>query len=82
MVVMGTCMSTGGAESEQRKRSNKIDKELEEDSKKLRKECKILLLGMSPPPAGCGTFWLPCGTSDVGYANGAQAPARAESRQS
>ncbi|KAK4125457.1 guanine nucleotide binding protein, alpha subunit [Parathielavia appendiculata] len=42
---MGTCMSTGGAESDSRKRSNKIDKELEEDSKKLRKECKILLLG-------------------------------------
>jgi guanine nucleotide-binding protein subunit alpha len=55
MVVMGTCMSTGGAESEQRKRSNKIDKELEEDSKKLRKECKILLLGTSPSTS-CGAF--------------------------
>ncbi|KAL2137249.1 hypothetical protein VTI74DRAFT_6460 [Chaetomium olivicolor] len=42
---MGLCMSTSGAESESRKRSNKIDKELEEDSKRLRKECKILLLG-------------------------------------
>jgi guanine nucleotide-binding protein subunit alpha len=48
MVVMGSCMSTSGEDSDQRKRSNKIDKELEEDSKKLRKECKILLLGMSP----------------------------------
>lgn len=38
-------MSTSGAESESRKRSNKIDKDLEEDSKRLRKECKILLLG-------------------------------------
>lgn len=39
-------MSTSGEESEQRKRSNKIDKEIEEDSRRLRKECKILLLGM------------------------------------
>ncbi|KAK4240371.1 carbohydrate phosphorylase-domain-containing protein [Achaetomium macrosporum] len=42
---MGNCMSASGEESEQRRRSNKIDKELEEDSRKLRKECKILLLG-------------------------------------
>jgi len=49
MVVMGSCMSTGGEQSDQRKRSNKIDKELEEDSKRLRKECKILLLGTSSP---------------------------------
>jgi hypothetical protein len=54
MVVMGSCMSTSGEDSDQRKRSNKIDKELEEDSKKLRKECKILLLGMSPVPPGIG----------------------------
>lgn len=46
MVVMGSCMSTSDEDSDQRKRSNKIDKELEEDSKRLRKECKILLLGM------------------------------------
>ncbi|KAK4189283.1 guanine nucleotide binding protein, alpha subunit [Podospora australis] len=45
MVTMGSCMSTGGEESEQRKRSNKIDRDLEEDSKRLRRECKILLLG-------------------------------------
>lgn len=51
MVVMGSCMSTGGEQSDQRKRSNKIDKELEEDSKRLRKECKILLLGTSSIPA-------------------------------
>jgi len=30
-----------------KKRSQKIDKDLEEDSKRLRRECKILLLGMS-----------------------------------
>ncbi len=47
MLIMGSCMSTSGEESDQRKRSQKIDKELEEDSKKLRKECKILLLGTS-----------------------------------
>ncbi|KAK4202832.1 guanine nucleotide binding protein, alpha subunit [Triangularia verruculosa] len=45
MVTMGSCMSTSGEESEQRKRSNKIDRDLEEDSKRLRRECKILLLG-------------------------------------
>lgn len=45
MVAMGSCMSTSGEESDQRKRSNRIDKDLEEDSKRLRKECKILLLG-------------------------------------
>lgn len=40
-----------------RKRSQAIDRTLEEDSKKLRRECKILLLGKStcrvvfvPPP--------------------------------
>ena len=53
MVAMGSCMSTSG--DDQRKRSNKLDKELEEDSKRLRKECKILLLGTSPPvPVRCG----------------------------
>ncbi|KAK0712262.1 guanine nucleotide binding protein, alpha subunit [Apiosordaria backusii] len=45
MVTMGSCMSTSGEESEQRKRSNKIDRDLEEASKRLRRECKILLLG-------------------------------------
>lgn len=33
-----------------KKRSQKIDKDLEEDSKRLRRECKILLLGMPPLP--------------------------------
>ena len=32
-------------EGEQKKRSQAIDRGLEEDSKKLRRECKILLLG-------------------------------------
>ncbi|KAK3708046.1 Guanine nucleotide-binding protein alpha-2 subunit [Vermiconidia calcicola] len=44
---MGNCgSSTGGhEEGDQKKRSQAIDRGLEEDSKKLRRECKILLLG-------------------------------------
>ncbi|KAK7748810.1 Guanine nucleotide-binding protein alpha-2 subunit [Cytospora paraplurivora] len=42
---MGSCMSKNSEETEQKKRSQKIDKDLEEDSKRLRRECKILLLG-------------------------------------
>ncbi|UKZ73689.1 G protein alpha subunit [Trichoderma virens FT-333] len=42
---MGGCMSSNNDEVEQKKRSQAIDKELDEDSKRLRKECKILLLG-------------------------------------
>lgn len=56
---MGSCMSSpsdskrehGGTSSQveskrdQRERSYAIDKQIEEDSKKYRKECKILLLG-------------------------------------
>lgn len=43
---MGACMSSGGYdEGDQKKRSQMIDRGLEEDSKKLRRECKILLLG-------------------------------------
>lgn len=45
---MGACGSKEalGEDNEQKKRSQAIDRKLEEDSKKLRKECKILLLGM------------------------------------
>ena len=44
---MGACGSTetSNEDSEQKKRSQAIDRRLEEDSKRLRKECKILLLG-------------------------------------
>lgn len=45
---MGACMSSGGGAEDgdqKKKRSQAIDKTLEEDSKKLRRECKILLLG-------------------------------------
>jgi len=44
-MIMGGCMSTNGEEADQKKRSQKIDRDLEEDSKRLRRECKILLLG-------------------------------------
>lgn len=42
---MGACMSSNTEEAEQKKRSQDIDKKLEDDSRRLRKECKILLLG-------------------------------------
>lgn len=44
---MGACMSSNNEEADQKKKSQAIDKQLEEDSKRLRKECKILLLGTS-----------------------------------
>lgn len=44
---MGACMSSDNEETEQKKRSQMIDKKLEEDSRRLRRECKILLLGKS-----------------------------------
>jgi len=44
-MTMGGCMSTNGEEADRKKRSQKIDRDLEEDSKRLRRECKILLLG-------------------------------------
>ncbi|KAJ0294532.1 hypothetical protein COL154_007154 [Colletotrichum chrysophilum] len=42
---MGACMSSNNEEVEQKKKSQAIDRQLEEDSKRLRRECKILLLG-------------------------------------
>ncbi|KAK2744167.1 Guanine nucleotide-binding protein alpha-2 subunit [Myotisia sp. PD_48] len=46
---MGGCLSSGPGSSEemveQKKKSQMIDKTLDEDSKRLKKECKILLLG-------------------------------------
>ena len=43
---MGACQSMqSGDEEEKKKRSRAIDAKLEEDSRRLRKECKILLLG-------------------------------------
>jgi hypothetical protein len=44
--------TAAGEEPSSKKRSQMIDKSLEEDSKKLRKECKILLLGRSAAVGG------------------------------
>lgn len=52
---MGACMSSSNEEVDQKKKSQAIDKVLEEDSKRLRKECKILLLGKGALVAG-GAF--------------------------
>lgn len=40
---MGNCVSSQDREAAQR--SQEIDKQIEEDSRKFKKECKILLLG-------------------------------------
>lgn len=55
---MGACMSSNNDELEQKKISQMIDKRLEEDSRRLRRECKILLLGKP--------CWAPrlCGPAD------------------
>ncbi|KAG9310528.1 guanine nucleotide binding protein, alpha subunit [Chiua virens] len=42
---MGNCISS--QDGAQKERSDAIDRQLEEDSRRLRKECKILLLGSS-----------------------------------
>ena len=43
---MGACQSSqDGDEEEKKKRSRMIDAKLLEDERRLRKECKILLLG-------------------------------------
>jgi guanine nucleotide-binding protein subunit alpha len=45
---MGVCLSTD--EKNERDRSQQIDRQLEEDNKKLKRECKILLLGKAQAP--------------------------------
>ena len=49
MFEMGACMSSNNEEVSRKKHSQAIDKQLEEDSKRLRRECKILLLGTTSP---------------------------------
>lgn len=44
---MGNMCSSGTDDTADKKRSQAIDRKLEEDSKRLRRECKILLLGTS-----------------------------------
>lgn len=41
---MGNCLSSND-EKEAKDRSTNIDRQIEEDSRKFKKECKILLLG-------------------------------------
>jgi guanine nucleotide-binding protein subunit alpha len=43
---MGNCASQTSTLREASAKSDAIDKELEEDAKRYKKECKILLLGM------------------------------------
>jgi hypothetical protein len=69
--TMGACMSTNTEQEDQRKRSQMIDKTLEEDSRRLRRECKILLLGMLSAGQNEGHF--PANISSKG-------PERAENR--
>lgn len=53
---MGICGSKeDGDDSTAKKKSQEIDKQLEEDAKKIRKECKILLLGTHRALAGAST---------------------------
>lgn len=42
---MGNCVSQ--PDQEEKSKSDAIDKQLEEDSKRFKRECKILLLGQS-----------------------------------
>ena len=52
-------MGCGGSKEEAdvgaKKKSQEIDKQLEEDARKIRKECKILLLGTRREHAGIGS---------------------------
>jgi len=65
-------MSTNNDDVEQKKRSQAIDRKLEEDSRRLRRECKILLLGKQLSAAA---LFTPANTRT-------QVPARAASRLS
>lgn len=44
---MGACLSSSHEEKGAKERSVAIDRQIEEDSRKFKKECKILLLGES-----------------------------------
>lgn len=61
---MGACGSSeaGGEDLEQKKKSQAIDKKLEEDSRRLRRECKILLLGRDSYNGGATWQRLICST--------------------
>ena len=59
---MGACVST--ADRAGKARSDEIDKQLEEDHKRLKRECKILLLGESSFPLLHGARWRCCEEGD------------------
>lgn len=65
---MGACQSMqNGDEEEKRKRSRAIDAKLEEDSRRLRKECKILLLGsLGPSLPDDGSAYIYTGSGESG----------------
>lgn len=48
--MMGGCLSSTSEEAEKKKKSQAIDRTIEEDSRRLKKECKILLLGTTLHP--------------------------------
>ena len=70
-------MSTSNDDVEQKKRSQAIDRKLEEDSRRLRRECKILLLGKLRADE---RRHATCHQNPRLNANAPQAPARAASR--
>lgn len=45
-------------DADQKKRSQMIDRKLEEDSRRLRRECKILLLGRCPAQSLLTVFFV------------------------
>ena len=49
--MMGNCLSSSSEEAEKKKKSQAIDRTIEEDSRRLKKECKIILLGNAHPVA-------------------------------
>ena len=61
---MGICGSTPSEEAEAKKKSQAIDRALQEDQQRLRRECKILLLGMQTPSRK-SLPTLPLGHSDA-----------------
>lgn len=57
---MGACQSSqDGEEEEKKKRSRLIDARLLEDERRLRKECKILLLGTAILPLPVVILYIP-----------------------
>jgi hypothetical protein len=60
---MGGCQST--PDKAERERSEAIDRQIEEDSRQFKKECKILLLGLCPL-AVCALPTIPVATPAIG----------------